>query len=72
MNLKKYIGLLFASSVMMTSCSLDEEPYGFYAEENFYATAEDAEAAVNYAYGCLTFLEYSRSVFFLGDMPSEN
>lgn len=58
-------------SAMLCSCNLDETPYGFYAEDNFYKSAEDAEAAVNYAYGCLTFLEYSRSVFFLGDMPSE-
>lgn len=71
MKLKKYISLLFVTALTLSSCSLDEEPYGFYAEENFYSTPEDAEAAVNYAYGCLTFLEYSRSVFFLGDMPSE-
>lgn len=71
MKFNKYIAIFSAAALFMTSCSLDEEPYGFYAEENFYSTAEDAEAAVNYAYGCLTFLEYSRSVFFLGDMPSE-
>lgn len=71
MKLNKYISALLFGSLLLSSCSLDEDPYGFYAEENFYKTAEDAEAAVNYAYGCLTFLEYSRSVFFLGDMPSE-
>ena len=60
-----------AVTALLASCSLNETPYGFYAEDNFYKTAEDAEAAVNYAYGCMTFLEYSRSVFFLGDMPSD-
>lgn len=67
----KISALAFGASVVLSSCNLDETPYGFYAEDNFYQSAGDAEAAVNYAYGCLTFLEYSRSVFFLGDMPSE-
>lgn len=56
---------------MLSACSLKEEPYGFYSEDNFYKTAADAEAALMYAYGDLTYLEYSRAVFFLGDMPSE-
>lgn len=55
----------------LSSCNLDESPYGFYSEDNFYKTEADAEAAVNYAYGCMNFLEYSRSIFFLGDMPTE-
>lgn len=58
-------------SLLLSSCSLDEKPYGFYSESNFYNTEADAEAAVNYAYGCMNFLEYSRSIFFLGDMPTE-
>lgn len=53
------------------ACDLNEEPYGFYSEKNFLKTAEDAEAAIGYAYDALTFLEYSRTVFYLGDMPSE-
>lgn len=55
----------------LNSCSLDETPYGFYSEDNFFKTAADAEAAVTYAYGTLTYLEYSRTIFFLGDMASE-
>ena len=66
----KYIAL--SSILLFGSCSLDEEPYGFYSEDNFYKTAGDAEAAVAYAYGTLTYLEYSRSIFFLGDIASEN
>lgn len=67
----KFLALLISTAASISSCNLDETPYGFYSEDNFYNSAEDAEAAVNYAYGCLTFLEYSRSIFFLGDMPSE-
>lgn len=57
--------------MLLGACSLHEEPYGFYSEDNFYKTAEDAEASLMYAYTDLTYLEYSRAVFFLGDMPSE-
>lgn len=69
--MKKNIITLLACTALISSCSLKEEPYGFYSEDNFYKTAEDAEASLMYAYGDLTYLEYSRSVFFLGDMPSE-
>jgi hypothetical protein len=64
------IGLLLGI-FFFSACDLDEYPYGFYSEDNFYKTATDAEAAVNYAYGALTFIEYSRTTFFVGDMPSE-
>ncbi len=63
--------LAVGTASLLSSCNLDETPYGFYSEDNFYKTEADAEAAVNYAYGCMTFLEYSRSIFFLGDMPTE-
>lgn len=53
------------------ACDLNEEPYGFYSEENFYKTASDAESAVDYAYDALTFLEYSRAIFYVGDLPTE-
>lgn len=62
---------LTAVGTMMASCSLEESPYGFYSEDNFYKTVDDAEASLMYAYGTLNYLEYSRSVFFLGDMPTE-
>lgn len=70
MKIKISIYSLLAA-LSLSACSLDEEPYGFYAEENFYNTAADVNSALNYAYGTLTYLEYSRAVFFLGDMPSE-
>lgn len=69
---RKIIYLLsLCMALALPSCSLDEEPYGFYSEDNFYKTAEDAQAAIHYAYAALTYIEYSRSIFFLGDMPTE-
>ena len=66
---KIYILTIFI--VAASACSLEEEPYGFYSEENFLNTPADAESAISYAYDALTFLEYSRTVFLLGDMPTE-
>lgn len=58
-------------SLLTVSCSLEEEPYGFYSEDNFYTTEADANAAVDYAYDAMTFLEYSRAIFYLGDLPTD-
>lgn len=64
--------IIFALAILLVSaCDLNEEPYGFYSEENFLKTPADAEAGIGYAYDALTFLEYSRTVFYLGDMPTE-
>jgi len=60
------------SVLAFCSCNLDEKPYGFYSESNFFKSAADADAAVDYAYATLTFLEYSRGVFYLGELPTEN
>lgn len=57
--------------VFVSSCSLEEEPYGFYSEDNFYKTEGDAKAAINYAFAALTYIEYSRALYFIGDMPTE-
>lgn len=70
MKTKIYMYLL-AGMMVFNACELTEEPYGFYSEDNFYNTVEDAEAAITYAYDALTFLEYSRGVFFLGDLPTD-
>ncbi|MCR5003660.1 MAG: RagB/SusD family nutrient uptake outer membrane protein [Bacteroidales bacterium] len=61
----------FAGIAVIASCSLDEYPYGFYSEDNFYQTAADAEAAVNYIYDAITYIEYSRAIVFLGDMNTD-
>lgn len=63
--------LIVIGMLMVSACSLDEEPYGFYSENNFLNTPADAESAISYAYDALTFLEYSRTVFLIGDLPTE-
>ena len=63
------ISLLLA--MLLFSCKLDETPYGFYSSNNFYKTEVDAESALMYAYNALTFLEYSRGIFYIGDIPTE-
>ncbi|VBB45837.1 SusD family protein [uncultured Paludibacter sp.] len=71
--MKTKIKFIILSCVLaLSSCSLQEEPYGFYSEQNFFNTAADAESALCYAYNALTFLEYSRCVFNLGEIPTEN
>lgn len=60
-----------AGLTLLASCSLKEYPYGFYSEDNFYKTADDAEAAVNYIYDAINYIEYSRSIVFLGDMNTD-
>lgn len=59
------------SAAALVSCSLEEYPYGFYSENNFYQTAADAEAAVNYIYDAINYIEYSRAIVFLGDMNTD-
>lgn len=56
---------------MMCACSLDEYPYGFYSEANFYKTDADALAATNYIYDAINYIEYSRAIVFLGDMNTD-
>ena len=63
--------LILAGVLLFGSCELNEEPYGFYSEDNFYKSAADAEAGISYAYDALTFLEYSRAIFFVGDLPTD-
>ena len=56
---------------LLTACDLQEEPYGFYSDDNFYKNETDAESGLLYAYNALTFLEYSRGIFYIGDIPTE-
>lgn len=67
----KFITLLVLLSFLASSCDLAEEPYGFYSESNFYKTPEDAESSLMYAYNALTFIEYSRGIFYVGELASE-
>lgn len=71
MKMKNYILTVFAAVLLMQSCNLQEKSYGFYSNDNFYKSEEDATSALLYAYNALTFLEYSRGIFYLGDIPTE-
>ena len=35
---------------LLTACDLQEEPYGFYSDDNFYKSETDAESGLLYAY----------------------
>ena len=59
------------ASLAVCACSLDEYPYGFYSEANFYKTDADALAATNYIYDAINYIEYSRAIVFLGDMNTD-
>ncbi len=63
--------LIILAGLIVRSCDLNEHPYGFYSDKNFYTTAADAEAAVLYAYNTLNFIEYSRGIFYIGELASE-
>ncbi len=67
----KIFSLLMMLVFLVSSCDLNEEPYGFYSEDNFYKTPADAEASLMYAYNALTFIEYSRGIFYIGELASE-
>lgn len=73
--MKKNTLILLSSAIWgmlsLASCDLSESPYGFYSENNFYKTEADAEAAVNYIYDAITYIEFSRAIVFLGDMPTD-
>lgn len=70
MRTKIYL-LIVAFGLLFTSCDLTETPYGFYSEDNFYKTPEDAEASLMFAYNSLTFIEYSRGIFYIGELASD-
>ncbi len=72
MKMMNKIYILAAGALLACSCNLDEYPYGFYSETNFYKTAADAEAAVNYIYDAINYIEYSRAIVFLGDMNTDS
>lgn len=67
----KKIFYIASAMFLLWSCNLDEEPYGFYSDDNFYKSEADAESGLMYAYNALTFLEYSRGIFYIGDIPTE-
>ncbi|WP_405247432.1 MULTISPECIES: RagB/SusD family nutrient uptake outer membrane protein [unclassified Cellulophaga] len=65
------VGLALVAGV--TSCeSLDVEPTGFYSDENFYKTIEDAEASILYAYDALTLVSYAPVTYYFTELASDN
>lgn len=68
--MKKLIYISIAAA-LISSCSLSEQPYGFYSSNNFYNTEKDAESGLMYAYNALNYLEYLRAIWYIGDIPTE-
>ncbi|HTJ51697.1 MAG TPA: RagB/SusD family nutrient uptake outer membrane protein [Cyclobacteriaceae bacterium] len=71
----KKINILFAAivSLVVSSCSLKEEPYGFPSTGNFYKSEADANSALVYAYSILPEIEYySREFILVTEVPTEN
>lgn len=65
------ISILVLLLTVTISCDLSENPYGFYSDSNFYGTQTDAESALMYAYNALTYIEYTRGIISIGDLPTE-
>lgn len=67
----RFIILTVAACCTFSSCSLKEEPRGFYTDENFFKTISDAQSSLNYAYLAICHREYYDRMFFFNDMASE-
>jgi len=69
--MKNKITALIFAAILFAGCSLEEYPYGFYSERNYYKTTADAEAATLYIYDAINYIEYSRAIVFLGGMNTD-
>lgn len=69
--MKNKISAFALAAVLFTGCSLDEYPYGFYSERNYYKTEADAQSATMYIYDAINYIEYSRAIVFLGGMNTD-
>jgi len=55
------------------SCEdLTVEPTGFYSEDNFYKTVEDAEASLLYAYDAMTLVSYAPVAYYFTELSTDN
>ncbi|QVY66156.1 RagB/SusD family nutrient uptake outer membrane protein [Polaribacter sp. Q13] len=68
---KRFIYIVSIIVLGFYSCDLTEEPYGFYSDDNFYKTVEDADAALLYAYRAFNYLGYNRGMIDIGDLSTE-
>ena len=69
--MKNKISAFVFAAILFTGCSLEEYPYGFYSERNYYKTEADAQAATMYVYDAINYIEYSRAIVFLGGMNTD-
>lgn len=69
--MKNKISAYALAAILLTGCSLDEYPYGFYSERNYYKTEADAQSATMYIYDAINYIEYSRAIVFLGGMNTD-
>lgn len=69
--MKNKISAFALAAILFTGCSLDEYPYGFYSERNYYKTEADAQSATMYIYDAINYIEYSRAIVFLGGMNTD-
>ena len=69
----KNIIMGFVITIGLASCeSLEVEPEGFYSEDNFYNSVEDAQASLYYAYDALTLVSYAPVTFYLAELSTDN
>jgi hypothetical protein len=68
---KNWILLAIAISVFSSCTNLDEYPYGFYSDKNFYNTPGEADNAMMYAYNAFNYNEYRRGYFDVTDLPTD-
>ena len=52
----KISAFVFAA-LLFTGCTLEEKPYGFYSEKNFYTTEADAESSTLFIYDAINYIE---------------
>ena len=45
------------AGICLVGCSLEEKPYGFYSEGNYYKTEADAQSATMYIYDAINYIE---------------
>lgn len=68
--MKKNVFYLLAG-ILLYSCSLKEKSIGFYSDDNFYKTPEDAQSALYYVYNTFTFNEYARAIFYINELGTD-
>ncbi|SEA87731.1 RagB/SusD domain-containing protein [Chitinophaga terrae (ex Kim and Jung 2007)] len=70
----RYILAAVLGSTILPACSkMEEQPYGMINSRSYYKTADDARAAIIYAYSILPEVGYySRGYYIITELPTEN